>query len=99
MTGENPRRLRPVPDPPTSENGGNGRGGPGGFEHRLTKLETHISYLSTRENVNEVERKIDDLNRKIETEVLKQRIWILTGVITGMVIAAGLAITIVKFFA
>ena len=72
--------LQPVPDPPGSE--GTGRGGNGGrFESRLTRLETHFSYLATKEDLQ------------------KLKVWWLIGIITGMGLAAGMALTFLKVFA
>ena len=42
----------PVPDPPGAESGG--KGGGNNFESRLTRLETHLQYLATKEDLQKL---------------------------------------------
>ena len=76
--------LQAVPDPPSSESGGRGGGG-SGFESRLTKLETHLQYLATKEDLQ------------------KLKVWwlcgIITGMVTGMGLAAAVALAVLRIFA
>ena len=44
--------LKSVPDPPGAERGG--RGGGNNFESRLARLETHLQYLTTKEDLQKL---------------------------------------------
>ncbi len=44
--------LPSVPDPPDTEN--EGKSGGGGFDSRLARLETHIEYLATKEDLQKL---------------------------------------------
>ena len=46
--------LQSVPDPPDSDSGGRGGGGGSNFETRLTRLETHFSYLANKEDLQKL---------------------------------------------
>ncbi len=70
-----------VPDPDSAESSGKGGGGNGGgFESRLSRLETHLQYLATKEDIQ------------------KLKVWWLVGIITGMGLAATVALTVLRFF-
>ena len=46
--------LTPVPDPPESASGGKGGGGGNNFEARISRLETHLQYLATKEDLQKL---------------------------------------------
>ena len=73
------RHLQAVPDPPGAESGGRGGGG-NSFESRLTSLETHIRYLATKEDIQ------------------KLKVWWLIGIISAIISGMGLAATIALVF-
>ena len=47
------QHLTAVPDPPGSDSGGSGGGG-ASLESRLTRLETHLQYLATKEDIQKL---------------------------------------------
>ena len=75
--------LKAVPDPPGADRGGSGSssGSGSGFESRLTRLETHLQYLATKEDLQ------------------KLKVWWLVGIITGMGLAAAIALAVLRIFA
>ena len=73
------RSLRAVPDPPGSESSGKGGGG-NGFDSRITRLETHLQYLATKEDIE------------------KLKVWWLIGIISGMGLAATIALAVLRIF-
>lgn len=95
--------LRPVEqeDPPATEsrNGGNGHNGGGrGSEGRLrdaeirlerieTKLDTQLGHLATKNDVT-----------KVKNDVTEVKVWVLSGVLGGMAVAAGIAVAVARFW-
>ena len=80
MNGSHLRSVDPAqeePDVPASSTGRGGGGG-GNIESRLARLETHLGYLATKEDIQKI------------------KVWILGGVIGGMVAALALAAGILK---
>lgn len=68
------------------------------LDARVVGLETHIRFLATREDlaksVGELNTKISDVKGKISDV----KVWVLLGVLGGMVAAAGLAVGIAQSF-
>ena len=81
--------LRPVEqeDPPATErsHGGNGHNGGGrGSEDRLRNVEIQLAEIRTK-----LDTQLNHLATKNELTTLK--VWVLSGVLGGMAIAAGIA--------
>lgn len=77
--------------------GGSGRGGrEDGIEARLKALETRVEYLATRGDVAEIKGRLESFATK--EDIQKVKVWVLSGVLGGMVLAATLAVGIVKLF-
>lgn len=84
---------RAEPEVPVNESGrGNGRD----IEKRLSALETYLKYLATKEAVQELKIEIKHLATK--EDIQKIKVWVLGGVISGIVFAATLTIGILKLF-
>ncbi len=81
--------LRAVGNPQSEPAASASSGGGGGsnVEQRLARLETRIEYLATKEDV-----------QKLETRVEQVKVWVLAGVIGGMAVAAGLTVAILRLF-
>ena len=71
--------LTAVPDPPGEDRIGRGENG-SNYERRVTRLETHLKYLATKEDIQ------------------KLKVWWLIGIISGMAVAVGMAMTFLKLF-
>lgn len=78
--------LAQLPEPKSEASGG-GNGGGNRHGERIAALETHIQYLATKKDVE-----------SIKTDVQSIKVWVLLGVITGIVIALGLMLTYHKYF-
>lgn len=72
-----------------------GSGG-SGIETRLKALETRVEYLATKADVKEINGQIKYLATKEDMQ--KVKVWVLSGVLGGMVLVATLVIGIAKFF-
>ena len=88
-----PPRRRPHNDKKLLEHDGEAD-----LHERIASLETHIRFLATREDlaksVGELNTKISDVKGKISDV----KVWVLLGVLGGMVAAAGLAVGIAQIF-
>lgn len=83
-------RPHPAASPPASSTpagGGNGTD----FETRLRALEIHVARIDER--VAAIQE-----NMASKNDIASLRVWILGGVLSAIVIAAGIAATIVKAF-
>ena len=105
--------FKDPPDPPAAESGG--RGVSDSLESRLTRLETHLQYLATKEDVQKLETHIQKIGTHIQyfeahiqyfatkEDVQKLKVWWLGGIIAGMglaaTIAASVAVGMVRIFA
>lgn len=72
-----------------------GSGG-SGIETRLKALETRVEYLATKEDVAEIKGPLEFFATKEDMQ--KVKVWVLSGVLGGMVLVATLVIGIAKFF-
>ena len=79
-------QLRPVEqeDPPATEKSHGGNGGGRGSEGRLRNVEIQLAEIRTK-----LDTQLDHLATKNELTTLK--VWVLSGVLGGMAIAAGIA--------
>lgn len=84
-----------VTDPSPAESGS--KSGGGRLESRLMRLETHMQYLATREDLQKLEIQLQYLATKEDLQKLK--VWWLGGIITGMALAATVAIAVLRIFA
>ena len=68
--------LQPEPNIAASSGGGGGNT----IDGRLSRLETRVEYLATKEDIQ------------------KLKVWVLAGVLGGTMLAAGLALGVLKLF-
>lgn len=82
-----------VPDLPAAESSGS-------FENRLTRLETHLRYLATKEDLQKLRTHLQYPATKEDLQKLK--VWWLGGIIAGMglaaTIAASVAVGVLRIF-
>ena len=81
-------------DPPTAErqHGGNGRnGGDRRLDDRLRNVEIQVAEISIK-----LETQLGHLATK--NEVTKLKVWVLSGVLGGMAIAATIALAVARLF-
>lgn len=79
-----PLRLIEQEDPPAAEKSHGGNGGGRGSEDRLRNVEIQLAEIRTK-----LDTQLDHLATKNELTTLK--VWVLSGVLGGMAIAAGIA--------
>lgn len=84
--------FKTPPDPPAAESGS--RGVSDSLESRLTRLETHIQYLATKEDLRKIETHLQYFATKEDIQKLK--VWWLGGIIGGMGLAATIAIAVLR---
>ena len=77
-------------DPPTTES--NDRNGDRGLDGRLRNVEIQLAEIRTK-----LDTQLDHLATK--NEVTKLKVWVLTGVLGGMAIAAGITLGIARLAA
>ncbi len=65
---------------PAASAGSSGGGNGGSIEERLVKLETHVQYLATKEDIQ------------------KLKVWVLGGVVGGMVLAVTITLAIARIW-
>ena len=81
-------------DPPATEsrNGGNGHNGGGrGSEDRLRNAEIRLERIETK-----LDTQLGHLATK--NDVTKVKVWVLSGVLGGMAVAAGIAVAVARFW-
>ena len=83
-------------DDPEGSGGSGGGSGGSGIDARLKALETRVEYLATKGDVAEIKGRLESFATK--EDIQKVKVWILSGVLGGMVLAATLAIGIAKLF-
>ena len=83
--------------PPEDEgNGGNGNGSSGkGTESRLTRLETHMEYVATKEDIESTKTAIESVKTLIQSEFKIQSRWLIA---TGAGIATALVTLLIRAF-
>ena len=84
-----PQRPIEQEDPPAAEKSHGGNGSGRGSEDRLRNVEIQLAEIRTK-----FDTKLDHLATKNELTTLK--VWVLSGVLGGMAIAAGIAVAIIR---
>ena len=79
---DNVTQLRSEPDKPETTRNGNGGGG--SYGERLARLEAEVDNIK--------------LNMATKTDIANMKVWILSGVLGGMGIAALVTVGILRFF-
>lgn len=93
--------LHPVPEPPEAESGGRGGGGGGSFDSRLARLETHITYLATREDVQGVRTELESVKTSLATvegKIEELKSWALMRIIIIICLIGGLVLGALRLF-
>ncbi len=89
---DNPPNLRAVESgEPSQVPGGTNGGGSGGIEARLRGLEIQMARIEVR--VDNIEA-----NMATKTDISNLKVWILGGVLSGIVLAVTIATIVVKAF-
>lgn len=93
----------PLRDNPEGSGGGDGGSGGRGMEARVAVLEDRIQSLATKADIAEINGRLQSLATRLESfatkeDIQKVKVWVLSGVLGGMVLAATLAIGIAKIF-
>lgn len=86
----------PLRDNSEGSGGNGGENAGGGINVRLKALEARVEYLATKEDVAEIKGRLESFATK--EDIQKVKVWVLSGVLGGMVLAATLAIGIAKIF-
>lgn len=84
--------LKPVSNQDTSPDPGmGGGGGDDGVEKRLRELENKVVRL---------EEKVDNINNNMatKTDIEKIKVWVLSGILSAVVLSATIASLIFRFF-
>lgn len=93
----------PLQDNPEGSGGGDGGSGRGGMEARVAVLEERFQSLATKADVVELNGRLQSLVTRLESfatkeDIQKVKVWVLSGVLGGMVLAVTFAIGIAKLF-
>ena len=81
------RKVHDVDDPSQSSGSSSGGGGGGVLDTRLRNVEVGMA---------RVEERLEHV--ALENDVTRLKVWVLGGVLSGMVVAALISLTVVKFF-